>query len=511
MGLRSVFIVWISVLSGLLCSAQKGDGLQFFIGPESDEKRNQSLWEVFGHHQDYFLTLRSFNRKKGQFIIEKIDTDSLKTMASVVFKPQEMSGRYPVLTYPMTTKNACFLIATAEDPKGTDVYIMAYPISEGLKIPTEPIVLGIANREALLSENGFLIFKSKDEDKVALFVPEETEPQKNEKFTLRYFDANLSLLDARKVEIPYRADEVLLHDAVLSSNGDFHGIISLKSESEVRSLPDSYALISYSPEEDQVKEKALALGSKWFYELDLTMTPDTNLWLSGYYSNMVEPSMAGTFSVVINSQNGELLQTGLSPFDRDFRLIFRNYNRNSEDALGLFKLDDSALSKDGLISLISEKRYERQSTIFNPATGVYSTVQINYNEEILISTIKPNSQIVANVIIPKYQSYSRSSGRYASYVFKQWNDQLIFFYNEHIRNAALSPNDYGEYRFLNNENNMTISFCVVGKDKVVKGSIAPERIDNYYLNAEHSYSGNDFEILTAYKGYKTRYIKVTSP
>ena len=129
----------------------------------------------------------------------------------------------------------------------------------------------------------------------------------------------------------------------------------------------------------------------------------------------------------------------------------------------------------------------------------------------MISTIKPNSQIVANVIIPKYQSYSRSSGRYASYVFKQWNDQLIFFYNEHIRNAALSPNDYGEYRFLNNENNMTISFCVVGKDKVVKGSIAPERIDNYYLNAEHSYSGNDFEILTAYKGYKTRYIKVTSP
>ncbi|MEM9050536.1 MAG: hypothetical protein AAGC47_00660, partial [Bacteroidota bacterium] len=101
------------------CCAQISDSLRFFVGPESDEKRNQSLWEVFGHHQDYFLTLRSFNKKKGQFVIEKIDTDSLKISASTVFKPQEISGRYPILAYPLNTKSASFLIATAEDPKGT--------------------------------------------------------------------------------------------------------------------------------------------------------------------------------------------------------------------------------------------------------------------------------------------------------------------------------------------------------------------------------------------------------
>ncbi|MEM9053634.1 MAG: hypothetical protein AAGC47_16385, partial [Bacteroidota bacterium] len=396
-------------------------------------------------------------------------------------------------------------------PKGTDVYIMAYPISEGLQIPKDPIVLGIANREALLSENGFLLFKSNDEEEVALFIPEETDPLKNEKFTLRYFDANLSLLDTRKIEIPYRADDVLLHDAVLSSQGVFHGIISLKSESAVRVLPDSYALISYNPKEDQVKEKALALGSKWFYNLNLTLTPDTNLWLSGYYSNMVEPSMAGTFSVVINSQDGALMQTGLSPFDRDFRLMFRNYNRSTDDALGQFQLDNAFLNGDGSLSIISEKRYDKQSTIFNPATGVYSTILVHYNEEILVSTIRPNSKIIANVVLPKYQSYSRSSGRYASYLAREWGDQLLFFYNDHARNAKLSPFDYDEYRALNNENNMTITFCVVDGDGVTKGSVAPDKIDNYYLNAEHSYSGDGFEILTAYKGYKTRYIKVSTP
>ena len=96
-------------------------------------------------------------------------------------------------------------------------------------------------------------------------------------------------------------------------------------------------------------------------------------------------------------------------------------------------------------------------------------------------------------------------------MLKEWDDRLVFFFNEHFRNAGLSPFDYNEYRALNNENNMIISYCVVGKDNVSKASIDPERIDNYYLNAQHSYSGDGYEILTAYKGYKTRYIKVTAP
>ena len=191
--------------------------------------------------------------------------------------------------------------------------------------------------------------------------------------------------------------------------------------------------------------------------------------------------------------------------------MFRNNNRNSDDALALFQLDDAFLNKDGSLSIVSEKRYERQSTIFNPATGVYSTIEIHYNEEILVSTIKPNSQIIANTVLPKYQSYSRSSGRYASYLVKEWDDRLLFFYNEHARNAKLSPLDYGEYRALNNENNMVIAFCVVGSDNLVKVVIDPEKIGNYFLNAEHSYSGDGFEILTAYSDSKTRYIKVSTP
>jgi hypothetical protein len=490
---------------------QKDSTLTFLFGPELAEQRNTPIVEIFGHSDDYFLCLRKQRKQNGSFVIEKIGTDSLRVEKSVPFIPTEVAGKLPVFAFPFSTKSGSYLMATAEDPESQEVYIMAYPISENLSIPSQPVVLGVGNREALISEDGFLIFKSTDGEKLVLFIPEEDNPAKNEKFTLRYFDSQLSLLDTKKIEIPYRASEVFLEDAVLTASGVLHGIISIEKESKVRSIPDSYALLSYNPREEGVKEKALALGTKWFYDLDLTLTPDTNLWLSGYYSNMVEPSMAGTFSVLMDSHNGELLKTGLSPFDRDFRLIFRRDLNSDEDDLGLFQLDKTYLGKNETLSMVSEKRYERQSTIFNPATGMYNVILIHYHEEIMITTIKPNSRIVENILIPKYQNFSRTSGRYTSYTSHQWKDGILVFYNDHAKNTDLPADDYNEYRALSNENNIAITYCLVEDGTVIKRSLDPKAVNNYYLDAEFSYDRRTFQILTAYKENQTRYIKVLTP
>ncbi|HKK40392.1 MAG TPA: hypothetical protein VJ949_13310 [Cryomorphaceae bacterium] len=490
---------------------QDEDKLEFFVGPELEEQRGNSIWKTFGHSDDFFFCMRADRRKKGQFLIEKIGVDSLTVLKTVQFQLSEVSGKLPVMAYPMSTKNASFLIATAEDQDGSDIFIMAYSITDDLQIKKEPLIIGIADREALISENGFLTFKSEDEKKVALFIPKERNPVRNEKFELRYFDSGLNLLEIKNIEIPYPSANVLLEDAVLTPNGVFHGVISIQNESEVRILPNSYALLTYHPAEDGVKEKALSLGNKWFYDVNLTVTPDTNLWLSGYYSNMVEPSMVGTFSVVIASDTGELLDTGLSPFDRDFRLMFRQDMKSDQDDLGLFKLEEAFLKKNGLLSMISEKRFSRESTIYEPATRMYTTVQVHYYEEILITTIRPSSKIMENILIPKYQSAYQQFGRYTSYVSTQWGDKLLFFYNDHFRNESLSPTEYNNYRSLNNENNMNITYCVVSDGKLIKKTLKPETTDDYYLDAGQHYRTSNSQILTTYKGYKTKYLKVLTP
>jgi hypothetical protein len=480
-------------------------------GPELEEQKGNSISETFGHSEEFFFCLRSDRRKKGHHIIEKIGTDSLKVLKTVEFIPAEVSGKKPVLAYPISTSEASFLITTAENPGGNEVYIMAYRITDNLEIMQEPIIIAIADREALLVERGFLLFQSTDKGKVALFVPEEKDPLRNEKFTLRYFDGKMSLLESKKIEIPYPSEKVLLTDAVMTPTGVFHGIISIREESEVRVLPDSYALLSYDPKKDVVKEKALSLGNKWFYDMKLTLTPDTNLWLAGYYSNMVEPSMVGTFSVVIDSNTGELLDMGLSPFERDFRLMFRKEIKSREDALGLFEMDKVYLKESGLLSMVSEKRFERQSTIYEPATRMYRSVTIFYHEELMVSTIKPSSQIIENTIIPKYQSASLDFGRYSSYVSAVWGEKLLFFYNDHSRNESLSLTEYNDYRSLNNEHNISVTYCIVNNGEAFKTIFNPELIDGYYLDAEQTYRAEKCLILTLYKGYKTRYLKVLTP
>jgi len=485
--------------------------LKFVVGPELKEQRGNRISGTFGHSEKFFFCLRSDRRKVGQFIIEKIDSDSLTIDKSLSFTLPEVRNTTPLLAYPMSTSDASFLIATAEDMEGTEIYILAYRITDDLQISKEPIVLGIAEREALISEDGFLIFKSEDDKKVALFIPKEKNPIRNEKFDLRYFDSRLSLLDSKKIEIPYPSEKVLLIDALLTPSGVFHGIISIRKDSEFREIPDSYALLSYNPMKEGVKEKSLALKNKWLYDLKLSLTADTNLWLSGYYSNMVELSMVGTFSVVIDSNTGELVNTGLSPFTRDFRLMFRQELKNKEDDLGLFKMDETILKRNDMLSMVSEKRYTRESTVYNPASRMYTVIQIHYHEELLITTIQPSSKIIENILLPKYQSSSQEYRRYTSYVSTSWGDKLLFFYNDHLRNESLSPIEYNDYRAVNNENNIAITYCIVSNGSIEKKSISPESIDGYYLDADQQYSTSNYQILTTYEGYKTRYIKVLTP
>jgi len=511
MHLRFVlFLLFLSFFTGS-ASGQEAPKLAFTFGPELEEQKGNSINKTFGHSDEFFFCLRTDRRKKGRHVIEKIVTDSLTVVKTAEFIPAEVSGKSPVLAFPMSTADASFLIATADNPGGNEVYIMAYLITDDLKIAKEPVIIAIADRQALLAERGFLLFQSTDEKKVALFVPEEKDPARNEKFTLRYFDAEMNLLESKKIEIPYPSDKVLLVDAVMTPSGVFHGVISISEDSEVRVLPDSYALLSYNPKEVGVKEKALSLGNKWFYNIKLTITPDTNLWLAGYYSNMVEPSMVGTFSVVIESNTGKLLDMGLSPFERDFRLMFRKKIKSRENALSLFEMDKVYLKKSGLLSLVSEKRFERQSTIYEPATRMYRNVSIYYNEELLVSTIRPTSRIIANVVIPKYQSASMDFGRYSSYVSALWGENLLFFYNDHNRNEALSLTDYSNYRSLNNEHNINITYCILSNGAAVKQTINSEAADGYYLDAEQVYRAENCLILTTYKGYKTKYLKVLTP
>ena len=511
MRLRSILL--LVFFTFLLCfsKAQDDNEVKFLVRPELEEMRANPVWETFGHSDDFFFCVRSDRRKKNEFLIEKIGVDSLTVLNTTNFTPPAINGKAPVLAFPLSTEDASFLIATAEDTEGSGIYIMAYQITDDLNIKKEPAVIGIGDREALISENGFLIFKSKDEKKIVLFVPQEKNPARNEKFELRYLNSSLNLIESKNIEIPYPSAMVMLEKAVLSSDGTFHGVISIQKESEVRILPDSYALLTYNPVEEGIKEKALSLGNKWFYDLNLTMTSDTNLWLAGYYSNMVEPSMVGTFSVVIDSKTGEPLNTGLSPFDRDFRLMFRKEIKNREDDLSLFKVDDTILKSNGSLSIISEKRYIRESTVYNPASRMYSVIQIHYHEELLISTIEPSSKITENILIPKYQSSSQNYERYTSYVSTEWGDKLLIFYNDHFRNESLSPIEYNEYRAVNNQNNILITYCILSNGSVEKKTLNSEIVDGYYLDANQPYRTSKSQILTAYKGYKTRYIKVLTP
>src|SRR5690606_38927929 len=172
-----------------------------------------------------------------------------------------------------------------------------------------------------------------------------------------------------------------------------------------------------------------------------------NIQVGGYYSNMVDLIMAGTFSLELDYATGKILNQGLSPFDREFRTKFRPKGGNiAQTELGMFNLDYVFPRIDGTTQLISEKNYTETSTVFNPGTGTYSIITVYNYDEILLTSINESSKIKYNVMIPKFQSSTAYYDDYTSYVAFSLGDRTFFVYNDNERNSDLAIDAESGYR-----------------------------------------------------------------
>jgi hypothetical protein len=501
----------------MACLAPSAEGQDGKImgtwGPELVEQKGNDLLEVFGWSGDFFYALYIEGRKREQFIIEKIAIDSLKPIAARSFTLPVINKLQPLYAYPISLRNKSYIIATAEDPEGSDFYVMAFAILDDLQISPNPVILDIGNKNAVKAENGFLLEVNEAKTHLTLLLPEEHLVDRNEKFTLRHFDANMRLEFTKKLEIPYRSASVTLLDMILSNTGTLYGLISIDEKGipngEAGFSGKEFSLLSYRIQDESVQEKSLSLGNKWLYDVRMTTPSDTSLQLVGFYSNMVNMSLAGTFSVLLDTRSGDLLKQGLSPFDRDFRSLFRSNIRSGESDLSRFKLDHIQTKSDGITQLISEKRYIETSTVFNPATGTYSVIDIYNYDEVLVTGIHPSSAIAYNLVVPKYQSSTRSIGRYASYIASQKGNKTYLIYNDHEKNIPIDPNN-DDLRNLSNLNNARPVMAEISPEgELRRAPIDFRQAPEFTLDTRHFYQSEKAVVLLTYNSYRIRFLKLS--
>jgi hypothetical protein len=509
---RPVFFFFISLL--VLTSAVSMAQPAIYWGPEMDVDKGDDLVEIFGHSDSFFYALIDTRKKRDGYLIEKIDADSLTRLDSKKIRFQEDDKFRPLLEFPMSLKNNSYLIATKEHAEHDTIDILAYRLTEDLKLQ-DPVILGSSTQANLTNQEGFSAFSNDDKTRLIVIIPKEHADRRNEKFEVRLFDENLNLLNSKNLEVPHSSQNLDYVDAILDENGILYVLASITDESldnpdGRRNLAKDFSLFKYNWEDEKLTEKSLSLGNRWLYDVRFLINDRQNIQVVGYYSTMVDLVMAGTFSLEINPKNGDIVNQGISPFDRDFRTKFRpTTSRDRQTEMGRFKLDYVFAMPGQGATLISEKSYVETTSIWNPTTNTYQTIIIYNYDEVLATCINPDSKIKYNIVIPKYQSSNSSASVYTSYLAFRRGGSTCIVYNDHFRNEEIPLNSEQGYRQLSSSNNSQVIMAIIDdKGNTKKLVLKDMREEKVNFNSAFMHEAGNYLILVANNPYKTRYFKI---
>ncbi len=489
------------------------------MGPLLSDNKDYELQYIFGTDSTHFFTLRHSGKKKDGIAIEKIRTDSLTVERTSRISFPDLDGAEPMLLYPLSLAGRNYLFTTTEENSSDRIFIHAWRINQGLELEKEPITVGIASKSVLNTGQQFHSYSNTSSDLFALIIPTEAQPLRNKKFEVTLWEPDLNIIHRKNLELPYEASNFQFEEVLIDSTLAIYILASvpenkLENDKGNKSLSGKeFSVIRYSWQEESIQEKSLSVGTKWLYEVRLIKNSNSTVQIAGYFSNMIELIMSGTFSVELDANTGAILNQGLVPFERSFKGQFRPTGSSPEKTdLREYSIGFLNPIGDGTIEMISEKNYTQTSTVFNPATGTYSVIKVFNFDQIVVSRIDPSGNLLSAVKVPKFQSSARYSGSYTSYHSFRLHGTTYLVYNDHERNETLSTNDEKSYRSLNSYSVAQPMIAAIGSDGVVnKQSIVKNSDTKAVMNPRYCYAIPNGLIITAFMGSRTQYIKVSLP
>jgi hypothetical protein len=505
-------IIVLLCLATSYVSAQDVYSLEW--GPLLDEQKGNDLVALFGADSSHFYTLRYTSRKKGGYIVEKIDTDSMYVQQTEDVLLPSVGSSELLLQYPIELGDDIYFIATTDNELTGEINIYAIKLLPSLKFDLAAILLGIGTRATLMKGLPFNLFKDKTSEHLMVVVPRETEMQRNAKYNVALFDSGLRLVHENLIEIPHISGLISLDDALIQGDSSLYFIFSktdlnLSDLESDRKMGRNHFVIEYDWETGKLREKSLSLGTKWLYDVHLVLNADSNVQVAGYYSNMVDLSIAGTFSIEQDHRTGQIINQGLSPLDRDFKAQFKRATNNDPPDLGLFGPARVYATPHGFVNLVSEKEYAENTTVFNPVTGTYSLIRIQNYDQIIVTGMAPSSQIAYSVSIPKFQSTTRADALYTSFLSYQGTDNLYLIYNDHERNAGVSLSDPTNHRQITSTANTMATIVRIDKDgRSLKLPLFYSSDANMTFTPYFYRTLPDGVIITAVNGYKTQFLRL---
>jgi hypothetical protein len=332
----------------------------------------------------------------------------------------------------ISLRGQLYLITSRTVAEATQVF--ARPLSPRAQVTGTEKLLADMDKDEKFRRNQFDIEYSRDSSHLLLYNQLPPEKEGPERFTLRVFSDDFSLLWSRDVILPYRDQGFSIRSYQVDTDGNVYLLCRQVTGTKEDRIPPKYMVYAYRRNGQEEIAYQLDIEGISFLNLRLELAGNGDLVCAGLYGIGGQVGSKGIGHIRINPLTKEASKVDLLPFPETFlEQAGQSLQRGTAPVLIRYQLRDLTLRSDGGIVLVAEQFFRQNRTEMSPMTGPQFTSFDNYND-ILIANIAPDGTYTWLKRIPKRQETPNDRGAISSFTQVTVQDRFIFLYNDNPEN-----------------------------------------------------------------------------
>lgn len=411
------------------------------LGPVQTDAKHGFLISFAGSDENNFYAIR-VNIKGGgfsrNFMLEKYN----KQLELITSTPFDVIGKQKRVIFNLQTAfildNKLYAISTLQNLSDKTYKLQATEIDKETLLPTDnQKILAEMSFEDQNRYNvgSFNLDFSSDSSKVLINYIMPYEKGAPEKFGIKVYEKDFSLLWENDIELPYEDQLFTLNSLDIDNQGNvyFLGKVYEKVAKEKRKeeVNYQYHAFKYSSGKSEPFEYIIDSKSNFFNEINFSINEKQEIICFGFYSTKLNAASEGTFFIKLDTQTNKVVKEKLMSFNDYY--ISKNGSIEKDIRYVNYRFKQFIQNSDGSYTLVAEQfRIETRIKTSTNSSGMptTSTTYIYHFDNILALKFDKEGSILWIKVVPKSQESTNENGTYMSYAFFQKNNNIYLFFNE---------------------------------------------------------------------------------
>lgn len=468
-----------------------------------------------------------------------VNANSLASQFTTELELPEYNNKKTTLRSVIILQDRVVMLCEIYDKNEDKRILFAQPLTDKGKTDGKYIILDEINAERKRNSGNFSYVVDSERGRILLFSNPPFEKYSNEKFDFKVLDKNLDIVWEQSLELPYPDRFFALENFTLDKNDNLFMICAFddfaqnkeeggkrKAKEEARNSGNTktFKLLSYSHVQSKLKEFEIDLdGDKSILNFSYELDVDNNIYATGLYSENVHnkryDGADGIFFVKLDGVSGKVKTVNTKPFEKEFIEEYliaimgeRKGTKKAEKGEGIknFTIRDLINRKDGGTTIVGEI-YRFFTTTYTDSKGGTHTIYHYWYDYIMVISVNPEGGIDWMSYVPKIQHTQNDGGFYSSFAMITSEDELIFLYNDNLKNYNPKGKPGKVYPMTSAKKNVTAIATVDSEGKVKKEANVKLKAEKKVLRPKvYQYFAADQKLIVLGKlGKKESVVEIT--